>query len=206
MSRRPRTLVRMNVRDVLKAAWEAVEASGVPEHLHDTAFKAALEHLGGDVDGADGTPPSRRSKQQWLPSDRAKQHDGRGGEDFFARLARDTGVQEDDLRHVFLIEDDDGVELLPSARELGATNSDRMRTITALIGGARVGGFGENPVSAKAVRDVCKAKNCLDRNFSKRVGEMRGFRVAGGARIAPTPKWRDDFADAMKRVLGSGGD
>jgi hypothetical protein len=207
----------MDTNDLLKKAWEAVTTSGVPDHLHEIAFREALAHLRSQ---ASATAPSVDQGQagsfspqgeavagEAAAKPRESSHEDDG---FYSRLANETGVDEEDLRHVLEIRgegDDQAIQVTQPARLLGKTKADQVRTVVALVGGARRVGFDEDPVSAQAVRDECRRKGCLDDNFSKHIDRMTGFTLADRTRLRLSgTKWIGDFKTAVGKLTGEPND
>ena len=94
----------MDTTERLASAWAAVESSGVPEHLHEVAFKAALS-----LEGALSNGQSLPSVTP-LPASRTAQSvvDTAGDElvtttaaDLFYKFAHETGIDQESLEEVF---------------------------------------------------------------------------------------------------------
>lgn len=172
-------IVRMEANELLRRAWEAVEASGVPESLYETAFREALDHLRAKEGGSSsastrdaGALGRRRggpaSRSTGAGSEAAKKQAAPSVDEdtFFATLAHESGVEETDLRDVLSLSGTN-VHVTAATRVLGANKAQQARTITALVAGARGFGLGERPIDASAVRDEVKRKHAYDQsNYS----------------------------------------
>jgi hypothetical protein len=205
----------MEVDEILRKAWEAVENSGVPESLQEVAFKEAVETLRG---GSSSPEPSssgkggRRKKTQATRTRRTRQASGAAGTPvdlpdeatFFSRVAKESGVSEQDLRDVLQLTADGKVEVTTPTRQLGESTSEQARTVVALVAGARLVGLEEKPINAVAVRKEVSRKRCLDRNFAAwALGRMKGFNAGSDQnQIVTTSKWVDEFTAAVDHAHG----
>jgi hypothetical protein len=215
----------MEANEILKKAWEAVQASGVPESMQDTAFKEAVAILrgdsgeGGSTTGggpAASTPQIKRTStgpKKAGPKSQKRKTDGAppppvhvpDEANFFSELASESGVSETDLRDILQLYPDGTVNVTPPTRTLGGNKAEQARTVLPLVVGARLIGLKESPVSAAAVRNELNRKNCYDQgNFGAAVlGRLAGFNYGGSnAEIVATSKWVDDFAAAVRRAHG----
>jgi hypothetical protein len=202
----------MKTSDLLKMAWEAVEESGVPEHIQAVAFREAVEHLRAEDD--DGGSESRTKQQEGRGrkgATRRKQQDADGDgagpvdeDTFFARLADESGAEEKDLRDVLTLSGNT-VHVAPATRKLGGSKAQGARNVTALVAGARAFGLGEDPINAIAVHDELKRKKLWDPNnfAAKHLGPLDGFNQgANRTELRTTSKWVGDFTSALDQALG----
>lgn len=208
----------MEANEILKQAWEAVKASGVPESMQDTAFKEAVAILRGDSGGPTTTPTPRLPRTKRTASGGKKQSGKTPKRQapstpvnvpeekvFFSELAEESGVSETDLRDLLQLSADGTVSVTPPTRTLGANKAEQARTVLPLVAGARLIGLKENPVSADAVRSELSRKNCYDQgNFGAAVlGRLPGFNYGGtNSEIVATSKWVNDFSAAVDRAKG----
>jgi hypothetical protein len=200
----------MDADELLRLAWEAVKKSQVPQSLQGVAFTEAVAFIragelrssppAADRPGETRGAPGRRAGKRHAPVS--------GGDDFFARLADESGVDEAELQEVLHLEDDGKtVRVAPPARRLGKTKSEQAKTVITLVAGARHAGLGEIPVSVENVRAECKKKGCYDRtNFAQyHVGRLQGFNLKGrgdSAQVLVNAKWVAEFDAAIARVVG----
>lgn len=210
----------MDTSELLRRAWAAVEESGVPESLHEAAFREAVEDLRASESGASAAGTSVADTTGRVGRGRGKsQTKQKGGvkaataesttpniddDTFFANLAHESGVPEDDLRDVLNLAGQK-VHVTQATRKLGTSKAQQARTVTALVAGARAFGIGERPIDAAAVRAEVKRKNCYDENnyAGKALGEMDGFNRGGStAEMVTTSKWVGEFVAAVNQALG----
>lgn len=210
----------MDTSELLRRAWQAVEESGVPESLHDAAFREAVEDLrASEAGGSSSSTPGAST------TDRASRGRGKAqaklkgspkaataekttpdvDEDtFFANLSHESDVSEADLRDVLSLSGGN-VHVTQPQRNLGTSRAQQARTIIALIAAARAFGLGERPINAEAVRDEVKRKNSYDEaNYAQsHLGKLDGFNPGGSpSEMVTTSKWAGEFVDAVNQALG----
>jgi hypothetical protein len=208
----------MNLEELLSRAWKAVEKSGVPESLHEVAFKEALDELRGEARGdvaeqtrteraRRGTGKKTGAKRQ-SATKKASAADGAPSipddDEFFTRLADESGVEEQDLRDILQLTRQGEVRVTSPTRRLGDTVADQAKSVIALVAGARAHGLNERPVNARAVRTEASRKNCYQQNnfASGHLGPMRGFNAGGRDEIVLTSRWVAEFKAAVDRAHG----
>lgn len=219
----------MEAKDLLKAAWKAVAESGVPKELHEVAFREAVAYLRGEEGGptrreGSSTPQLSKRTRKASPAKATSKGTARRAtptaksavaddarvapvedvDDFFATLARESGVEESELRQVLHVTDHGVIEVPPPTRDLGKNKAAQARTVIALVAGARHGGLGESSVSTSAVRDECTRKRCYDQNnFAySHLAALKGFNASGPDKIIVNAKWVKEFDDAVGRAVG----
>ena len=130
-------------------------------------------------------------------------------DDFFASIAHETGVDDQDLRDVFHVEGG-AVELKLPAKDLGDNNKAKTTTIATLLAGALFGGTDHQRLPFGEVHDVCRAKRCFDSgNASSYLKSLPGFAALGTGKsqdITARSGWEAEFSKAVQRVLGKGDD
>jgi hypothetical protein len=212
----------MDTADMLKKAWQAVVASGVPAEVQGEAFKAAIADIRGATPQAPPAAPSggaraprKRAAKTTAPGKPANGDSGDGSvlddvgeaDDFFASIAHETGVAEQDLRDVFHVENG-AVELKLASKELGGSNKEKTTTIATLLAGALFGGTDHQRLPFPDVHEVCKSKRCYDQaNASTYLKALPGFAALGKGKnqdITAKSGWEAEFAKAVERVLGKG--
>jgi hypothetical protein len=217
----------VDAAEILKQAWASVEASGVPEHLQETALREAVAILrdqGGAAPAATvagqaaasgvgnsrpGKAGGRRAASRRAPAkspDEANvSSEVPSEEEFFRNLADASGVDEAKLRDILQMKADGTVALTPPTRILGNSIAVQARNVVALIAPARLHGMGEKPVSANAVRAECARKDCFDpKNFGPKViGKLGGVNYgATNAEMVLTAKWVKEFQAAASIANG----
>jgi hypothetical protein len=199
----------MEVDDLLRQAWKAVEKAGIPKALHEVAFKEAVDILrsGKPLESTKTTvvvKPKKRATPEKQDGE-AQPEDAPDEDTFFATLAEESGVPEADLRDILNLAKGRKVQVTPPSRTLGTNETQQAQTVIALVAGARSRGLGEKPIKASAVRDELKRKNCFSSgNFSQyHLGPMKGFNTGSNKEeILTTTKWVDDFKAAVERAHG----
>lgn len=211
----------MDAQELMRRAWEAVEKSGVPEALQETALKEAIDYLKGQelgksvpdlssVPTGESTGQKKRPAPKKAVSPKAKSATRPNmpipdEDSFFARLSEESGVAEQDLRDVLRLTSAGDIHISSPTRNLGSSRAEQAKSVVALVSGARAYGLGEDPVDAEVVREEVKRKRCFDPNnfASKSLTPMKGFN-AGATRseIVLTSKWVDEFTTAIDKALG----
>jgi hypothetical protein len=210
----------MDVSELLAKAWAAVESSGVPKELQETAFREAVSCLrdggsgsgsGRGAGGPTGGTTRKTPKATKAAASNTAETPGSGHidtDEFFSRIAHESGVDEAALRDTLKLVDG-AVHVLQPTRQLGSSKSEQARTVIALVAAARGIGLGEDPVNAPAVHDELKRKRCWDANnfAATHLGPLRGFN-AGSKRgeIVLASKWPKEFEEAINRIHGEGRD
>lgn len=202
----------MDVDELIKKSWDAVDKAGVPEPIQGVALKEAIDFLRGDDgdEGGGGKPQKRtrskrgKSKAAVFTNNSSEDGEAPDPDEFFAQLANESGLDEGVLRDVLLLKGN-LVHVIPPTRKLGTSKSQQAARVTALVAGAYVHGLGQNSVSAKAVHDEVKRKRCFDvSNYSSKVlGKLKGF-SAGSNRteIVVGTKWIGEFKEAVEAGTG----
>lgn len=199
----------MELHDILSEAWKSVEKSGVPEALHEAAFKEALAFLreGGVSKAATSRQhqSSGRRKSGERSEPLAPNAELPSEAEFFTELAKESGVSERDLRDVLQLTKNGTVHVTPATKDLGSNLAEQARTVVALVANARAIGLRESPVNADAVRAEVSRKRCMDSgNFSATVvGRLKGVnRGASNKEFVTTSRWVDEFRAAVDQALG----
>jgi hypothetical protein len=203
----------MDVDDLLARAWKSVEASGIPEPLQAVALQEAIAFLTRDAVGPD--LPDRKGER---PKDRTIARDktrttsspARGdgefdADDFWARLAHESGVEEARIRDILQLSADRTVLVTQPTRALGKSVAEQARSVIVLVASARAIGLDEQPANADAVRVELERKRCYQANnfAAKHLGPLKGFNAgANRTQIVLTSKWIEEFAAVVKAVHG----
>jgi hypothetical protein len=203
--------------EFLRRAWEAVQASGVPPELYDTAFRAALnkEVATASPSGRGENSSRPANPESAIPALRGS--DAQSGSPVstevtsvsvaFRRLSEETEISIDDLSEVLVFEEDGSVGILPRGLRLGKGATSKARTVASLIAGARFGGFGQRTTSVDVIREACEDRGCYDRtNFkSFHLGKHPALGVRDNlVHIIPS-KWVSDFQASIERARGHEG-
>ncbi|BCW50095.1 hypothetical protein [Arthrobacter sp. StoSoilB13] len=197
----------MDITEQIAAAWDAVEKSGVPEHLHEIAFKAALSlqgvALSSTTTALPAAPPQTNTARGPEP-----ETSGRlpvvqeSSDDFFGRFSRETGIDRDSLEEVFYLH-----EGLPGlnvpARKLGPSRSVQTRAVTLALTAAYHFGLDESGDRVAAVRKECERLKCYDlANFTRHLASAKGVNFAGPPK-AKVLKTKPDAISELKELVAS---
>jgi hypothetical protein len=212
----------MEPDEILKKAWAAVQAAGLPESMQETAFREAVALLKGETGDQDSTAAQTsragaQAKKTAPKTTKRKKPDSTAGAGttstpdeatFFSQLSHESGVAEADLRDILSLGSNGAVHVTPATRVLGTNRAEQARTVTALVAAAHGIGLGETPISAEAVRQEVQRKHCFDTgNYAKTViGRLRGVNYGGSrAEMVLTSRWVDDFTAAVNQAHGRAG-
>ena len=189
------------IRDRFERAAEIARV--VPEHLQAVAFNRALDFLSGHESSQAG----RRTTElrNGIPHDRDHDTTIPTEEEFFARLASESGVADAELRDILRLLPDGTVHVISPTKDLGTSVAEQAKSIIVLVAGARSKGVGEHPVSVEAVRKELERKHCYQsNNFAhSHLGRLKGFSAGSKGEILVTAKWLDEFKAVMARVKGA---
>ncbi|TQS40391.1 hypothetical protein [Cryptosporangium phraense] len=183
----------MEVSETLKKAWSAVENAGLPDKIHEIAFREAVRLLAPAPIGAaaPATAASQVSGQTEKSGSPGGGMAGSGGsigdtskivEDesiLLDKVAQHTNVPRgrvDELVHL-----DGGVlkVSIPGIR-LGKSNADKTRAIAQILTIVRGFGLDEDETSLELVRAEAQRLKCYDSaNFSSQVKALNGYLITG---------------------------
>lgn len=181
----------MDVSEVLSRAWTEVEKAGLPAELHPAAFVEAVRLIAGDAVGAMQAPPSGGKsrggagraagarKVQAAPRARQQDDIAVDPEEFYEKIADETGVDRDKLERLIHFDGATPRLNLP-ARKLGDNLKSRMVAVAQILPVARHYGLDENETSTRVVREECDRLKCLDaKNINTYLGDLDGITYAG---------------------------
>lgn len=197
----------MAVSDLIAEAWKAVKDAGVPESLHEVAFKEAMAVLttGTSPSNAKPAAPSVReaAKPKATAKPRAKRettdHEVIGtvlpDEELFDKFSKETGIPRQELEEVFYF--DGGKPILNGpARQLGSNLASQARAVAIAITAAYHYALDVRDVPAVKIADECKRLKCWDTdNFSSYMTKEKAVNFIGprGKKVfrssSPT-RWR----------------
>lgn len=174
----------MDVAEVLKKAWLAVDEAGLPDHVQPIGFREAVRLLAPDV-AAD----TRVSRSSTLRRDKVDQstagrtHDDEdlsiSEEQIYDRVVEHTGVDRELLEQVLHLDDGAVRVSLPGLR-LGRNNAERTRAVAQILTIARGFGLEEAETSLEIIRRECTRLKVYDSaNFSSHIGTLDGYVVSG---------------------------
>jgi hypothetical protein len=203
----------VDVNELIKKAWDAVDKAGVPEPIQGVALKEAIDFLRGGSPpspspgggGGNGSSRKKASRKSSKGESSAADIEIPDADKFFSKLAEESGVDKVELTDCLQLRPDGAVIVSTPTKDLGDTVTKQAKACIALVAGARARGLGENPVDGQAVRDELNRKNCYDStNFSQyHLKPLKGFNAGGGKEIVLTSKWVKEFEDAVKQANGT---
>lgn len=207
------------VAESIKTAWAAVEESGVPEHMQESAFKEALRALLGTT--APAAPRRTVPKPPGVGgggngTGSGSGSDGGGDESsaftvdedqVMTAVSEETGVPVEKLEAVFHI--DDGVVKLngPGAR-YGSSTADKARNIALIVTVVRKLGMGQSDTSYEVIKTACDSKHAYDsKNFApKHMPNVMGCVVKGdnrNRRLEAKGTGITAFSEVIDKVLAA---
>lgn len=174
----------MEVAEVLKKAWSAVEDAGLPEHVQPTGLREAVRLLA--PEGSVGTRPPRSAVVSRDSGDSGSTSVSAGDErisvgenEIYDRVVEHTGADREKLERVLHL-DDEGVRVSLPGLRLGRNNAERTRAVAQILTIARGFGLEENETSLEIIRGECTRLKVYDSaNFSAHVGKLPGYVVSG---------------------------
>ena len=184
--------------ELLKRAWDAVEASKLPEHVQGVALRIAAGHLAADVRAAASPRAAARSGDSQASSFGADSG-------MLARIAQKLKADEETVSRVFNQNGDD-LELVVAFGRLERTNTGATKQIATLVVAGRQAAGLEEWTSAAVVRGWCEQFKKLDsNNFASTLRQLENlftFRGSPQARFlkATAPGW--ERAGELVRQLG----
>jgi hypothetical protein len=179
----------MDVSEILRMAWRAVEDAELPDEVRQTAFREAVRLMGPQLAvPVSPTPPpvtieTRRTTAAGGP-DAATQR-GRATtlseNEFYEKLTTNTGVEKGKLERIVHIEGD--VPQITLTRvKLERSMSKRAQAVAQILSVARLFGLNETETSLDVIRDECERLKVYDsKNFSTHMRGITGFQIKGGA-------------------------
>jgi hypothetical protein len=177
----------MEVSEVLKKAWSAVEDAGLPDEVRPIGFREAVRLIAPVSDapvksrGPAGAERHQTRAGAGSASDSAGDDAGivASEDEIYDRVVAHTGADRGRLEQ--LVHLDDGVlrVSLPGLR-LGANNAERTRAVAQLLTITRGFGLEENETSVEIVRAECVRLKVYDSaNFSSHISKLNGYVVGG---------------------------
>jgi hypothetical protein len=183
----------MAVSDMIAEAWKAVKDAGVPEALHEVAFKEAMAVLtaGSSRTTAKPAPAGAAGSGSTTPRPKAKPRVKREpvdtevlgtvlpDDDLFDKFSTETGIPRQELEEVFYF--DGGKPILNGpARQLGSNLAAQARTVAIAITAAYHYALDVRDVPASKIADECKRLKCWDTdNFSSYMAKEKAVNFIG---------------------------
>jgi hypothetical protein len=199
----------MDVAESIKAAWEAVEKSGVPEHMQQLAFREALRALLGT-----SAPPAKKAAHTPAPPPSGTDDKTDGTDDptstvneadVYAAVAAETDVPVEKLEQVFHI-DGGAVKLLGASTKYGSANAEKARNIALIVTVVRKFGMHQADTAFEVIKTACESKHAYDvGNFaSKHMPSVPGCVIKGDnkKRLEAKTGATAAFVTVVDKVLG----
>lgn len=186
----------MEVSETLKKAWAAVEDAGLPDKIHEVAFREAVRLLVPVpvVTAAPAAAPrvsGQAGKSGSTGGGASTGGSGGGGSNgdgtkiteaedaILDKVEMHTGVPRTKLEE--LVHLDDGVlKVSIPGIKLGKNNADKTRAIAQIITIVRGFGLDEQETSVELVRAEAQRLRCYDQaNFAAHLGKLNGYLITG---------------------------
>lgn len=170
----------MKPAEILKLAWDAVKAAGLPDHLEEVAFREAVR-LVSPPHGVDVSSPGIAFPE---PSAQiggaiAEVRPAFSEADVYSRVSQQTGVAREHLEGVVHM-DGDSIKVSVPGLKLGKTNADRARAVAQILVITRGFGFEESDTPLEVIRDECDRLRLYDaNNFSSQMKALVGYVITG---------------------------
>jgi hypothetical protein len=176
----------MEVSETLKTAWEAVESAGLPERIHEVAFREAVRLLApGEVAASHLRGPSHSTKLDPGRGSLAGKVADVGsaaeldGDEIHDRVATHTGADRALLEQLVHVDGDSVRVSIPGLR-LGRNNAERARAVAQVLTIVRGFGLEENGTPLDAIRAECERLKVYDSaNFSSQLKALNGYVTTG---------------------------
>lgn len=182
----------MDAKNILQRAWTAVEESGVPEALQETAFRIAVdierggtaptrsESAASDAGYAPGpavvSPPAQPSAGESEADPGVQEFDE---EATWAKFADEAEIDRELLEQLFYF-DGRTVHLNVKAHKLAGSKPAQMRAVAFALTVAYNYALDIVPLETAVVRAECDRLKCLDtKNFGTYMGSVDGLTVSG---------------------------
>jgi len=205
----------MEVSETLKKAWAAVGDAGLPEQIHEVAFREAVRLLvpqpvavpsivtaapvvkpSGPGGSGAGGPGGERSSGEINVSEDV----------IYDRVVAQTGVDRDKLEQVVHL-DGDVLKVSIPGLKLGKNNAERARAVAQILTITRGFGIEESETSLELIRSECDRLRVYDQNnFSGHMKALVGYVITGtGAnrRVRAKGPGIAAFPSLVANLLGS---
>lgn len=178
----------MEASEVLKKAWSAVEEAGLPEKIHEMAFREAVR-LMVPTPSAPAAAAPRAGKPNGNGGVGTGGSAGRGSngegqinvseEELYSKVVAQAEVDRDKLEQVVHL-DDDGPRVSIPGLKLGKNNAERARAVAQILTITRGFGMAENGTSLEIIRTECDRLKVYDSaNFSSHMKALNGYLING---------------------------
>ncbi len=205
----------MAVSDLIAEAWKAVKDAGVPETLHEVAFKEAMSVLTAGTSQANAKPaggsgvPAGATKAKAKASARRETTEDEvigtllPDDELFDKFSKETEIPRQELEEVFYF--DGGRPILNGpARKLGGNLASQARTVAIAITAAYHYALDVRDVPAARIADECKRLKCWDTdNFSSYMAKEKSVNFIGPRGKKVFRIKQPDTVEALKTTVNS---
>lgn len=169
----------MDVSDVLRRAWAAVQEAELPSGVQEVGFREAVRLLAPPDSGARTRSPGADPVSPEASPDSAAQDPVMSEAEIFRKVAAQTGVDAGALERIVYL-DGETLRVAVPGLKLGKNNSERARAVAQLLVVVRGFGLGESDTSLEIVREECDRLRVYDQNnFSHHMKGIDGYVVTG---------------------------
>jgi len=166
----------MDVSDLLRQAWGAVESAEIPESLQPKAFEAAVQILACRVSDPRTSPDSGRGRGAGSAASNREDHQSedvdakpetpRASGSLLEKLSHESGIDVGDLEEVLFFDGEGIPHVTGPARKLGRSMSEQARNVALLITATRALALDESNIGSKVIRDEFPPLKRFDQNIS----------------------------------------
>jgi hypothetical protein len=177
----------MDVTETLKKAWAAVQEAGLPEVMHEVAFREAVRLLvqtGNGMAAPGAGKPSGEVVVHQAGRSNGESANGDGTprvseNEMYELVVQQTGVDREKLERVVHL-DDDGPKISVAGIKLGKNNAERTRVVAQILAMTRGFGLGESETPLEVIRAECDRLKVYDlNNFAAHMKALSGYVVTG---------------------------
>lgn len=179
----------MDVVELIKQAWAAVQAADLPESIQAAAFRETMRMMSPQVYAS---PQERPHPPGGLAGKERAAQNGTGaavdGSEFgvgvseaeiYSRVAMSTGVDRSKLEQLVHL-DGDTIKISLPGIKLGKNNADKTRAAAQILTVVRGFGLEEDDTSIEVVRAEAQRLKCYDSaNFTTQLSRLAGFVITG---------------------------
>jgi hypothetical protein len=203
----------MELSEMLKRAWAAVEDAELPDKIHEVAFREAMRVIA-PLPVAPVLPAQRAAK----PGGGGVAGDSGGGgsngddgvsvteDEILDKVADGTGVDRHKLAEVVHL-DGDVVKVSIPGIKLGKNNAEKTRVVAQILTVVRGFGLDEAETPVDAVRAEAIRLRCYDSpNFAAHLGKLKGYVITGSGtnrRLRVKPAGIEAFPVLVDSLLGA---
>lgn len=207
----------MDVSETLKKAWAAVEAAGLPDEVHEVAFREAVRLMApapaahasaGGPSASVSSGPAGAGARVSGPAVGNSDGDRESSvteDQMYERVVQQASVDRARLEQVVHL-DDDGPRISVAGLKLGRNNAERARAVAQILCITRGFGLGESETSLDVIRTECDRLKVYDSaNFSSHMKALSGYVIAGtgqGRRLRAKGPGIAAFSELVKSLTG----